>query len=273
MTRCLGDLEFLLDRFEGVGAVRRERGDHVEGHQIAAGDDVAELVDLLRGLRGRIVGREVGGAQGGADLGLGIHHRRASDGHEVGLRVAQGIILLFMLGRSFEPFASRGNQTFDGVVDVLDGFAESGDDRLVGAEFNDLAELLKRDLLGFLHFLGAFVQHLLALGCQQRRSLTGKARALGGQLQAGRETRNVPSAQIDHGPAEMSEHHAGAGADDDRHAGDHGKGGKQAAPDAPSRAQKAKAPEFANGFVVGSYRQIADSPCLMPDRLLLSSHG
>ena len=94
--------------------------------------------------------------------------------------------------------------------------------------------------LGFLHFLGAFVQRLLAARGQQRRSLTGKARALGGELQAGGEPRNVPAAQIDHHLAELAEHHAGAGADDDRHARDHGEGGKQAAPDAPSRAQKAK---------------------------------
>ena len=32
--------------------------------------------------------------------------------------------------------------------------------------------------------------------------------------------------------AEMSQHQAGAGADHDRHAGDHREGGKQAAPDA-----------------------------------------
>ena len=44
-------------------------------------------------------------------------------------------------------------------------------------------------------------------GGQQRRSLAGKARALGGKLQAGRQARNVPPAQIDHGPAEMPEHH------------------------------------------------------------------
>ena len=97
-------------------------------------------------------------------------------------------------------------------------------------------------VLGFLHLLGAFVQRVLAFGGEQRRSLAGKARALGGKLQAGGKPRDVPSAQIDHGAAEMPQHHAGAGADHDGHAGDHGEGGKQAAPDAPARAQKPKEP-------------------------------
>jgi len=38
-------------------------------------------------------------------------------------------------------------------VDVLDGFAERGDDRLVGSELDEAAESFDRDLLGFLHFL------------------------------------------------------------------------------------------------------------------------
>ena len=96
-------------------------------------------------------------------------------------------------------------------------------------------------------FFGAFVQRLLAFGGQQRRSLAGKACALGGELQAGREAWNIPAAQIGHRPAEMTKHHAGAGADDDRHARDRSEGGEQAAPDAPSQPQKAKKPnQFAN---------------------------
>ena len=67
--------------------------------------------------------------------------------------------------------------------------------------------------LGFLHRLGAFLQHLLAARGQQRRSLAGKARALGGKLQAGGQPRNVPPAQVHHHLAEMAQHHAGAGAD------------------------------------------------------------
>jgi hypothetical protein len=38
----------------------------------------------------------------------------------------------------------------------------------------------------------------------------------------------------------MSEHHAGADADDDGHARDHGEGGEQAAPHAPSRTQETR---------------------------------
>ena len=152
----LGDLEFLLDRFEGVAAVGRERGGHLEGHQVAAGNDGAELVNLLCGLRG-LIQRGIGGAQGSADPGLGVGYRGAGDGDEGGLRVAQRIIQLFMLGCRCEPFASRGTQTIDGVVDVLDGFAEGGDDRLVGAEFNDLAELLSvTSWVSFIFFARSF---------------------------------------------------------------------------------------------------------------------
>ena len=113
---------------------------------------------------------------------------------------------------------------------------------LSAPSFDDFAELLQRDLLGFLHLLGAFVQHVLAFGGEQRRSLAGKARALGGKLQAGRQARDVPTAQVDHAPAEMTEHQGCAGADDEGHARDDREGGEQAAPDAPPRPQKAKEP-------------------------------
>ena len=151
-----------------------------------------------------------------------------------------------MLGRGLEPFARRRAQALDVVVDVLHGLAESGDHGLVGAELDDLAEFLDRDLLGFLYLLGAFVQRVLAFGGEQRRSLTGKARALGGKLQAGGKARDIQSAQVHHGPAEMTQHHAGAGADDDGHARDRGEGGEQAAPDTPAQARKAEAREIAN---------------------------
>ena len=187
-----------------------------------------------------VVPGQIRRAEDGVDLGLGVHHGRAGGGDEAGLRPAQGAVLAVTLGSKVEPLVRRGAEAIDVVVDVLDGLAKRGDDGLVGAEFNDLAELLRRDLLGFLHFLGALVQRLLAPRSQQVRPLTGEARALGGKLQAGGEPRNVPPAQIDHGPAEMTEHHAGAGADDDRHAGDRGEGGKQAAFDAPMGTQKAK---------------------------------
>ncbi len=162
----LGVLEFLFDRFERVAAVGRERRVHLGGRLMAAGDDVAELVDGPRGLR-RIVSGKLGGAEHGIDLGLGVHHRGAGGGDEAGLRAAQGIILLVMQGCDLQPFAGRGAEALDRVVDILDGFAERGDDGLVGAEFGDLAELSKRDLLGFLHFPGAFVERLGAARCQQ----------------------------------------------------------------------------------------------------------
>ena len=65
---------------------------------MAAGDDVAELVDRSRGLC-RVVLGKIGRAEDGIDLGLGVHHRRAGGGNEARLRVAQRLILLLMLGR------------------------------------------------------------------------------------------------------------------------------------------------------------------------------
>jgi hypothetical protein len=44
----------------------------------------------------------------------------------------------------------------------------------------------------------------------------------------------------------MSQHHGGAGADDDGHASDHGEGGEETAPDAPLRTPEARARQFAN---------------------------
>ena len=161
---------------------------------------------------------------------------------ESGLRRAHGAVELVVLDAGLEALARRVAEALDHFVDVLHGLGEVGHHRLVGAERGDLAELGQRDRLGFLHLLGAILQDLLALRGQQRRSLAGEARALLGELQAGREAGDVPSAQLDHRPAEMSEHHAGADADDDGHARDHGEGGEQAAPHAPSRTQETQEP-------------------------------
>ena len=184
---------------------------------------------------------------------LRVHHRRRGGRDERRLRLAQRVILLLVQRGGLQPFARRRAEALDHVVDVLDGLGQRRDDRLVGAELDDLAELLQRDGLGLLHLPGAFVQRLFAARGQQRRSLARKACALRRQLQAGGETRNVPSAQIDHGIAEMSQDDPGAGADHDRHAGDDGEGGKQAAPHAPFRKAEAPEPEFTNAE---SYRHL-----------------
>ena len=147
-----------------------------------------------------------------------------------------------MEGGGLQPLAGGRTQACDGVVDVLHDFAKRADDRLVGAEFGDLAKLGERDLLGFLHFLGALVQRLRVAGCQQRRPLTGKACALRGKLQAGGQSGNVPSAQIEHRSAEMPQHQAGAGADHDGHARDDRECGKKAAPDTPARTEEPQIP-------------------------------
>ena len=97
---------------------------------------------------------------------------------EIGLRLAQRSVLLLVQGRDLEPLARGRAEALDHVLDVLHGLGEVGDDRLVGAEFDDLAELLQRDRLGFLHLLGTFVQSLFAARGQQCRPLAGKARAL-----------------------------------------------------------------------------------------------
>ncbi len=145
-----------------------------------------------------------------------------------------------MLGSEVEPLARRGAEAVDVVVNVFHGFAERRDDGLVGAEFNDLAELLRCDLLGFLHFPGAVGQR-----CWLREAnrsgpwLARLALSAASCRLAARRGMSRPL-EIDHGLAEMPEHHAGAGADDDRHAGDRGEGGKQAAFDAPMGTQKAR---------------------------------
>ena len=116
---------------------------------MAAGDHIAELVDRARGLHG-VVGGKFGGSEDGIDLALGIHHRGACGCGESRLRAAQRIILLLVLGGGFKPFARRRGQAFDGVVDVLHGFGERFDHRLVGAHFDDLAELGEEARLRFL---------------------------------------------------------------------------------------------------------------------------
>ena len=157
----LRGLEFPIDGFERFAAVCREGCGHFGCHQVAAGDDVAELVDGPRRL-GCIILRKNGTAEDGVDLGLGVQHRRVGGGNEVRLRAAQRIVLLPMLRGDLQPLAGGRDQALDVIVDILHGFSESGDHRLVGAEFDDLAELVEGDRIGFLHFFGAFVQRLLA---------------------------------------------------------------------------------------------------------------
>ena len=53
----LRGLEFLFDRFQRIAAVCRKRRRHLGCHQVAAGDDVAELVDGPRRLGCVILGK------------------------------------------------------------------------------------------------------------------------------------------------------------------------------------------------------------------------
>ena len=165
--------------FEHIAGGGRKRGDHVERHEIAAGGDVGELV-------GRFVGpdgfglREVGGGVDAVELGLRVDGRGAGRGHEAPLGLAHRVVELFVLGAQFEPLARGRAEALDHLIDVLHVLGERRDDRLVGTEFDDLAELLQRDRLGFLHFPGAIVQRLFAARGQQRRPLAGEARALCG---------------------------------------------------------------------------------------------
>ena len=99
--------------------------------------------------------------------------------------------------------------------------------------------------LGRFHRSDTLLQRLLAARGQQRRPLAGKGRALGCELQARGQPRNVPSAQVDHHLAELAQHHAGADADENRHSSDSGKGCKKTASDAPSQPSQAQSPEFA----------------------------
>ena len=124
--------------------------------------------------------REVGGGVDAVELGLGVDGRGSRSGHETPLRLAHRVVELFVLGTQFEPLARGRAEALDHLVDVFHVLGERGYDRLVGTEFDDLAELLQRDRLGFLHFLGAIVQRLFAARSQQRRPLAGEARALCG---------------------------------------------------------------------------------------------
>ncbi len=196
-------LELLLDRVQRIAVVCRQRRRHVGGHQIGAGDHVAEQLDRLR-RRGRIVAGKIGRTQDRVDLALGVHHGRRRSGDEIGLRLAQRGVLLVVQGCDVEPLARGRAQALDHVVDVLDGLGERGDHRLVGAHLDDLAELLQRQRLGFLHLLGALVERFLAARGQERRSLARKARALRRQLQAGGQAGDVAAGQVDHGIAELS---------------------------------------------------------------------
>ena len=102
----------------------------------------------VRAACGGVVGGRIGGAQDGVELALRVHHRRRGSGDEAGLRLAQRVILLLVQGGGLEPFARRRAEALDHVVDVLDGLAQRRDHCLVGAELDDLAELLQRDAPG-----------------------------------------------------------------------------------------------------------------------------
>ena len=171
--------EIPAGRFEYIAVVGRKRGDHVERHEIAAGGDVGELVGGLVGPDGFGL-REVGRGVDAVELGLRVDGRGSGSGHEAPLRLAHRVVELFVLGGQFEPLARGRAEALDHLIDVLHVLGERRDDRLVGTEFDDLAELLQRDRLGFLHFLGSIVQRLFAARGQQRRPLAGEARALRG---------------------------------------------------------------------------------------------
>ncbi len=226
--------EFLADGFERIAAGRRQRGDHVESHQVAAGGDIGELLGGLVRLD-RVGLREVRRGVDAVELGLGVDRRGAGRGDEAPLRLAHRAVQPFVLVGQFEPLDRGRDEALDHRVDVFHVLGERRDDGLVGAELDDLAELLHRDRLGFLHLPGALVQRLFAARRQQRRALARKARALRRQLQARGKTRDIPGAEVDHGAAKAPEHQAGAGGDDDRHARDDGEGGKQTASDAEAK--------------------------------------
>ena len=232
-------LEFLFDVVELVAGIGRQGRDQVGGREIAAGDDVAELAEGLHGLGGA-AGGEVGRPENGVDLGLRVEHGRTCGGDEGCLRGAQCVIELVVLGGGGKPLAGCVDQAFGGLADVLDGLVEGGDSRSVGAELDDLAELQLGLLLDLLQLLDALGQSVLARRGQQRRSLGCEACGLRRQLQARGKPGNVPPAEVFHGAAEVAQHESGAGRYHDRHGGDHGEGGKQAAPYSPTRPKHAE---------------------------------
>ena len=68
-----------------------------------------------------------------------------------------------MQGGGYEPLAGGRDQALGRLVDILDGFAERRDDGLVGAELDDLAELLLRGALDLVHLLDALIQRVVGL--------------------------------------------------------------------------------------------------------------
>jgi len=126
-------------------------------------------------------------------------------------------------GLGLQPFARRRAQALDGVVDVLTVSPSAATTVSSAPSSMRRPSLSTATCWVSFIFSGAFVQRLFGPGSQQPRSLTGKTGALRCKLQAGGETGNVPAAEIGHRHAEMSQHQAGAGADDDGHACDHGR--------------------------------------------------
>ena len=124
MTRACVSLKFLLDRFQRVAVVGRQRGGQVGGHQIAAGDDVAELLDDARRLGGVVDATDRRRSENGVEPALGVHHRRHGGGDEFRLRLAQRLVLLVVLGSRLEPLARRRAEALDHVLDILHGLGE-----------------------------------------------------------------------------------------------------------------------------------------------------
>ena len=157
---------------------------------------------------------------------------------KAGLRAAQRVILLVVQRR---PTSSRSRaaeaRLWVASLMFLMVSPSARHDRLVGAELDDLAELLLRGLLDLLHLLGALVQRVLALRGQQRRSLAARLALCADNCRLA--ARRGMSRRSDR---PWSRRDAAAPCRrrpliSDGHAGDHGEGGEQAAPDAPSRTQ------------------------------------
>jgi hypothetical protein len=235
----LTDRECSLNRVKCGATVRRERGHHVGRQQVAARDDVAEQLNRSRCFR-RIIQQQVRGQKDGICPCLRVHHCRISNGYEVGMGLAESIVLFLVLSGGLEPLSSCGAEVLDGVLDILDSLAQRRDHILVGPELDDLTELSDHDFLRISHFFGTLLQSLDATGRQKRRSLTCKVRAFARELKACGQPWNVLSTEINHHLAELAEQHARADADDDGHSPDHRKGCNEAAPDTQLNAQRAQ---------------------------------
>jgi len=180
---------------------------------------------------GRIVLGEIGGSEDAVELRMGVDQCGTGGGNEAAWALRSAWYSVSCWRRS-PTVARRRAQALDGVVDVLDGFASAATTVLSAPSSMRRPSLSTATCWVSLIFLArSFSASSVRKPAAPVPDRQDWRSAL--QVAAGGETGNVPTAEIGHRHAEMSQHQAGAGADDDGHAAINGEGGEETAPDAP----------------------------------------